>query len=720
MEYKKIKDFILSRCLGGALAALRDECGGRFAGDVAALDVTYQYMKDYMLDGCDDPMRGRLFDDLLAKAYSLLNKAYIADNATSSARLYFQKLRTYRALPSVTLTSVARGLTAFAEELPVQRLVGNQHTIDGLCAKHDGDRRDLFCLLWLGGEWSDADRREAEECINAPSMPAADRLLAVSALHLALMQAFDPRRMLTVIGLCSDSDPAVRARACVTVVLVTREHQRLLRLYPDVTAAIDLLTDDAARRAEMQTAVMQLLKTMETTKIDHRFNKEIIPELFKKQSQLKDRFGTEFIDLESFNEMKPEWRDEIEKSGIADRLKEITELQQEGYDIYLGAFSHMKSFTFFGEVSNWFLPFDTDSMAVRRALPGTTGSGKTVMDMILRSGSLCDSDKYSFCLMMGGVPEGQRAMLSAQMDTGDETEAAVTDDERFARTANAYAQDLYRFYKLHPQRTQFTDAMAEISTVLDIPLLSRVTGAPGALIATAETMFKRGRYELALGYYDRYFAATRADDGGLLQKAAYCAQRSGRFDEAIRLYTQADAITPNNKWILSHIASCLAIEGQTGRALEYYRLIELLDPSDDSATLQVCKCLIQLGEFEKALEKLYKMEYLTPGNPAVMRMIGWCQLETGYRSAALDYYTRLFAATGHPSADDHANFAHALWINGRGREALEHYTAAANARGTDWLAKTLGDDARILGRAGIGPTERDIMADMVRGATDKD
>ena len=122
----------------------------------------------------------------------------------------------------------------------------------------------------------------------------------------------------------------------------------------------------------------------------------------------------------------------------------------------------------------------------------------------------------------------------------------------------------------------------------------------------------------------------------------------------------------------------------------------------------------------RALEKLYKMEYLTPGNPAVMRMIGWCQLETGDSSAALDYYTRLFAATGHPSADDHANFAHALWINGRGREALEHYTAAANARGTDWLAKTLGDDARILGRAGIGPTERDIMADMVRSATDKD
>ena len=445
-----------------------------------------------------------------------------------------------------------------------------------------------------------------------------------------------------------------------------------------------------------------------------------IPPTTSGKRVLRDRFGSDFIDMKSFNERKPEWQLEIEKSGMADKLKEIGELQQEGYDIYLRAFSKMKNFTFFGELSNWFLPFDTANAEVRRVLASGSG-GKTVMDVILDSDTLCNSDKYSFCLMLGTVPPSQRSMLSAPVgDLEGMVDAKADDAARFASEANLYVQDLYRFYTLHPQRSQFVNPFAALVTILDVTRIDHVIDTADGLLAVAETMFKRERYQLALRYFNRYFSIVQCNDGQTWQKAAYCAQREGRFDEAVALYSRADAIVPNNKWILSHIASCLVLGGKTDEALEHYRLLELLDPSDMTASLQVCKCLIRMDECGKALEKLRKIDFLNPDNPQVVRMLGWCLLDTGDKGGALEQYMRLASASDNLTADDHANTGHALWVNGRGRDAFAHYSVAADIKGLDWLVKTFAADAAILERGGVGRTERDIMIDMVSGVTSKD
>ena len=720
MDYDKIKDLLLSRRLGRALAELAASSGGKFEDEIESIKVTYQYMKDYMLDGTEDSLRSRLYDELLAKAYCLLNKLRVDEGVASGGELFFQRMRTCRALPSLTVPSLVSSLETFGEDFAVQKLLGDASVLDGLCAKRDGERRDLFSLLWISGEWSDDDRGRMDAFFSLAAVPLIDKLLMVSALHLSLMEALDVRKLLTVITLCRSAEPALRARACVVVLLVIHEHDKLLGLFPEACRAFDLLIDEPGCRSELLMALLQLLKTLETGRIDDKFNKEIIPGLFKTQSRLRDRFGSDFIDIESFNERKPEWQLEIEKSGMADKLKEIGELQQEGYDIYLRAFSKMKNFTFFGELSNWFLPFDTTNSEVRKVL-ASDGGGKTVMDMILGSDTLCNSDKYSFCLMLGAVPQQQRSMLSAPVgELGGMDEGKRDDAARFASEANLYVQDLYRFYTLHPQRSQFTNPFAALETILDVPRIDRVVDTADGVSAVAETMFKRERYPLALRYFNRYFSIVQCDDGQTWQKAAYCAQREGRFDEAVTLYSRADAIVPNNKWILSHIASCLVLGGKTAEALEHYRLLELLDPSDMAASLQVCKCLIRLDECGKALDKLRKMDCLDPGNLQVVRMLGWCLLVTDDRTAALEQYMRLAASSDKLTADDHANTGHALWLNGRGRDAFAHYSVAADIKGLDWLVKTFAADAQILARGGVGRTERDIMVDMVAGVTDKD
>ena len=50
----------------------------------------------------------------------------------------------------------------------------------------------------------------------------------------------------------------------------------------------------------------------------------------------------------------------MERSGLAEKLKEMSEIQEEGGDVMMGTFEHLKTFPFFSEPANWFLPFDTD------------------------------------------------------------------------------------------------------------------------------------------------------------------------------------------------------------------------------------------------------------------------------------------------------------------------------------------------------------------------
>lgn len=76
---------------------------------------------------------------------------------------------------------------------------------------------------------------------------------------------------------------------------------------------------------------------------------EIIPEMLKNVSSMKNmRFGFEESDEEN-NDMNPDWEDAFEKSGLGDKLREMNELQLEGADVYMSTFAALKNLPFFRE-----------------------------------------------------------------------------------------------------------------------------------------------------------------------------------------------------------------------------------------------------------------------------------------------------------------------------------------------------------------------------------
>lgn len=122
-----------------------------------------------------------------------------------------------------------------------------------------------------------------------------------------------------------------------------------------------------AFRKEVARVYHQMLLCQETEKIDKKMREEIIPEMLKSVSSMKNmRFDLEENDEEN-DDKNPDWEDTFEKSGLGDKLREMSELQLEGADVYMSTFAALKSYPFFREVQNWFYPFSKQHSSVLKA-----------------------------------------------------------------------------------------------------------------------------------------------------------------------------------------------------------------------------------------------------------------------------------------------------------------------------------------------------------------
>lgn len=90
----------------------------------------------------------------------------------------------------------------------------------------------------------------------------------------------------------------------------------------------------------------------------------------KLSPSLYNKINPTDIDPESGSpDPNPEWQELLEQSGIADKIKELNDLQMEGSDVFLSTFSGLKSFPFFQELGNWFRLFTSEHSAIQDIFP---------------------------------------------------------------------------------------------------------------------------------------------------------------------------------------------------------------------------------------------------------------------------------------------------------------------------------------------------------------
>lgn len=636
----------------------------------------YDIMLDYFRQGVEDPERGRVFTRLIGRTLILSDRL----------RLTTEEGRPGRDVASSFGAATFWSSNEVAEAIATLRTGSTQPS--GTRPSATSDAVIAACLL-------------------------------VSSMTLSLLLVFDPRKMEVLCEAAASECDDIAIRAVTAIAIAVRRYARRIPFYPDVEARLSLLGDDTAFLDMLADVELQFVRSRDTEQIERRMKDDIIPSMLRSpKAKGKHIITPEYLT----DDGNPEWSKWLKESGLEESLREITELQMSGADIYMATFSQLKGYPFFSDTANWFRPFDPAHPAVSHLFSKNKDTDAkplaelSLQSLIMRSGTFCNSDKYSFCLSLASIPKSQLDMLQAQFS---EQEDALREELQSRAGSSAlpsklssrtlvrqYIQDLYRFFHLSAERKRYADPFADGgSQQPGDPLHAFFTLPKSSLLALFELNFQRRDFASAI---DSFAAIERncpdALDIALWQKYGFCHQKNGNHAAALHAYRMADLFKPDQYWTLHHIAQCQRALGQTADALESYRHLAAMKPDNPQFAFRQAECLTQLGKHEQALTLLYKLAYDDPDSLRVLRAIIHNLLLLRQPTAAMKYVQRILDEPSHDLTDhDLTLVGTAQWLCGE-RDAAIH---------TLTVADTI-PDADTLHGLGIPTTDIPFLLDLIR------
>ena len=682
--------------------------------------VSYQYMLQYMRQGVNDPERQKLYRQLLAETRELAEQARISLLDEVSTHYYHALHKNKRNMEAgYGMSSWLKVLESFPDDMAVCQLMpDNKQSLDSALQRHEETAQYLFLTTWGNSGWTAEEEREARMYLESELLPINDLCLFTGAVLLSLMECFDPRKFSWLLDAATHADTQVSQRALVIIAIVLHIHPNRLWLYPELEARLSLLNEDGSFGKQLNRVYIQLLRSQETEKIDKKMREEIIPEMMKNVSIMRNmKYG--FEENMDEDDRNPDWEKAFEESGLGDKIREMNELQLEGADVYMSTFAQLKSYPFFQNPHNWFYPFDMQHSGIIREFGLKPTGDNAILSLILQSGFFCNSDKYSLCFTMAHIPQAQRNMMLSQMTSQDLNELMDESKSSGLRQyaqrpdviSNQYIHDLYRFFKLSQRRHEFRDIFKEEIALHRIPALKDILRKPELLVTIADFHFRKEHPAEALGIYQEVIDMNYAD-ADIFQKTGYCLQKEKRYKEAISAYRKADVLKPDHIWTIRHLATCYRQLRDFASALEYYRKVEAMQPENRNVTFFIGSCLAEQERYEEALQCFFKLDLMENDCIKAWRAIGWCSFVSGKSEQAMRYYEKVL--TLKPIATDYLNAGHVALRLGNMEKAAELYGKAASESGNrETFLDMFDKDKETLIKLGIDENDIPLIRDLV-------
>lgn len=693
---------------------------GEYADRLEDLQQNYRFLLHYYITGVDDPQRKSVYNKLIAKIFILnseLREELILRNSSNyeyTQKRYYPHTKKHHS--TIDLSNALKhyhnqtALLKSSEDVQPGELKRLRSNYESLIP-------EFFGMYWLSTVIGSQEKILFNEIMHKDYPGWIEKSVMISALTLNLWRMFDESKLMLLFDACLVEDQNVKQRALVGLCFVMAKYNRFLPFFPSIRNRLVLLADDHHIVDNFQNIFIQIIATVETEKITKKMQEEILPEVMKISPMLKDKMDADsLINSEEWEEENPEWQEMLEKSGVSDKLKELSELQLEGADVYMSTFSLLKNFPFFSEFTNWFMPFDSQNSAVNELFKT---DDKTLLSAFVNNNIMCNSDKYSFCLSIMQMPESQRGMLkqsfkleAEQLDEMSRDEAILTPNIVSKNISRLYIQDLFRFFKLNPQHTDFSD-MFSFSLLMHRSYLFEILSVNHDFeLNIGEYYFSKNHYAQALELFEK-IQHEITPTAALYQKIGYSYQLTSQFPKALEAYLKSDLIQPDDKWTVRKIALCYRVMGNFEKALEFYQQTDYLKPNQLSVLMQIGHCYVELGRFKDALAVYFKLDALGEENVRVWRAISWCSFISGNLDQS-EYYTKKLLAN-EPNAHDYLNAGHISWCQHKLADAIEYYHKSLELQQNSWelFLEAFNEDKSFLTANGIDADEIPLLLDSI-------
>lgn len=680
--------------------------GNRHRNELEAAEEDYSRIMDYALTGAPDPGREEQIAALVTRIYSILDMLLRESLVAEHNSLYFSVTRTLRLRRGETLQSIIAEYSAALKRMG--RLTGVSD--DDRAAAESIEER-LFERLWTTVPLSVDEIATVREFMAQDIVPLTTKSMILGALTMSLLQFFsEPTLRLLLESAAPEADVELRARATVGAVLVMARWPRRSST-KGVNSRLETLRDVSTWQRDVEHTVMQIIRSADVDKFSKTLRDEIIPEVMKLRPDLERHIKESGFDPSEL-EMNPEWDEMLEKSGLSEKMRKLSEMQEQGGDLFYPVFQMLKTFRFFSHISHWFMPFSTSRLDVRRAL----GHDAALEVLLEESPMMCGSDKYSFALSVDRLPESQKQMLMTQLGNAAaggmiELAGRLTEADTMKMAITAYVQDLYRFFALFRRNGEFANPFKQPINPAEIAALAPDFTSADKVRLLGEFYFKHGHFDEALALFRTIAVA----DLSLHQKMGHALQRLGRLEEALTEYERAEMLAPESEWTLTRLARVNKHLGRHRKALDYFERIEKISPDKPATALSMGHCYLELNDLREALHYFYKAEMLDEKSTKALRPIAWCAFLNRDFETARRYLSRIMAEL-QPEAADYLNMGHLALAEGNIREAINLYILSAPE--IENLEKMMSDDMPLLRRAGVDVSVIPLLLDAIRYKND--
>jgi tetratricopeptide (TPR) repeat protein len=687
------------------------------------INQTYLMLLEYNFRGVPDPQRNTIFEKLKVSLLELADKVRQQAFAQAGMHVYQLKshLETEKEFAKVEAT---RRIGDYSFEMEFARLLSNS---DLLTQNSDNNQLPsispkLFQLMWLTDKYTETDLLLIKEIRESVSLPWYEKCLAVSAITLSLINCFDKAKFAVLCEFYNDRQHQVWQRAFTGLIVAVFAYNKRLELYPNLRSELLNYKSDETFTTDLNNFLLQVLKALETENITRKFQEEILPDVKKFESKIREKLDIDnLINSELIEDKNPDWEQIFEDSpDLLNKIEKMSEMQMEGLDLFMGTFAMLKNFDFFREISNWFRPFYKENETAQNSIREEISGKKDFLVSLEDSFYMCNSDKYSFCFNLNHLPEEQSRNVIGLFNMEAENVREITAEDGLLNKPakdisifTQYIQDLYRFFKLHPFRADFRDIFNLKWDLSENWLIRNLDNNTLVLRNAAEFLFTKLHYPEATVLFQDLSLKLQQDQA-VYEKLAYCHQIMGNYNLALEAYKKAELFETNRIWSLKKIIFCYRKLGDHETALKWSLEAETLQPNDVYINTMLGNCYLDLHQYEKALDHYFKVEILAPENKKMLRPIAWCCFVLGKLDLAQNYM-QIIVNEGY-TANDLINSGHVELCLGNKTKAMENYMAALKTGETSLaqFVETLDFDKHFIIANGIDPTEIQLIADYIR------
>ena len=726
-DFLNIISLLEERKLGAAISGLENvllvypRLGNMDA--LLAIKNDYSLMLQYWEQGFEDAQRETLYGQLLGRLYALTANLHTYKHMHESTFWLSIYQRPRQAGKDWSLGNVRQQLENFTSETALLELEEQpqrrEQTAKTLYEQHLCLMQDLFGYILTSRLWTDGVTSAFESILLSPTVDAIDQQLLVSAIMLSAMQTFDINKFQLLMHVYRNATiEAVRQRALVGWVLALDEKKR--RLYPELVQMMDEALADEHCCQELTELQMQMVYCMNAAEDQQTIRNEIMPEILN-GSNMKVRNG-------SLIEMDEDSLEDILHSDAAERNMEkmeqsihrMADMQKQGSDIYFGGFSQMKRFSFFADLSNWFVPFYPQHPSVSHIW--NNNKAARFLRILTDAGAFCDSDKYSFVLgfdyVLGHLPANMLKMIengeASPMPVGGMFSQEEQEQPAFIR--RLYLQNLYRFFKLYGNRSEFCDPFVADKAVFCAQELMSHGKMQAHLLEVSNFLYKRKWHRAAADVMVGIREEGRTFGYYILQGALQQQVYNPSLLAPLACFAEALKLQPDNERALAGYARASFYEKHYEAALEAYERLLAMKPESKNYQLYAAICHSNLEQNEEAEKMLFKLNYLYPDDLTVSGVLAWVLTLNGKYGQADKLFQSLLAVEK-PKMTDVLNSGYCHWLAGETSMAItlfRQFCSSPDNEEHDMAHEFFGKQYQLLRQHGISDVEISMMLDSLQ------